>query len=491
LHPVVSTTRGALRGAPAAHGTTVFRNIPYAAAPVGPLRFRPPQPPAGWDGVRDASAAGPTAPQLPYAAPLDTLLPEQTVPGEDYLNLNVWTADPGGRLPVMVWLHGGAFTNGSGSLPLYDGAAFARDGVVLVTVNYRLGDEGWLHLPGTAPNRGLLDQIAALAWVQENIAAFGGDPGRVTVFGQSAGAMSIGALLAAPLAEGLFHRAILQSGAAQHTLSQRSADLVCDRLAETLGIEPTLAELGALPGDALLKAGQRLRAALNADPDPARWGEAAHNLLPFAPVVDGEVLPKDPLEAVRAGAAAGIDLLIGTTTEEFRLYLVPTGLVDVLPEPFLQLAAARYGLSPEALDAYRADHPDASPGDLASALTSDWFYRIPAIRLAEAHQGSSYLYEFAWRSPACDGRLGACHAVELPFVFDQLNADEAAALIGPRPPQQLADTVHHAWTAFATTGTPGWAPYRPADRTTMRFDTASVITRDPRPTERTRWDGLR
>jgi len=493
--PVVRTAHGAVRGSSAADGTVAFRNIPYAAAPAGPLRFAPPRPPARWDGIRDATAPGPTAPQAPYAPPLDALIPETTIPGEDYLNLNVWTPDTAARLPVMVWLHGGAFTNGSGSLPLYDGATFARDGVVLVTLNYRLGAEGFLHLPGAAANRGLLDQIAALTWVQENIAAFGGDPGSVTVFGQSAGAMSIAALFAAPRAAGLFHRAILQSGAAHHTHSQRTADLIRDRLAEALDAEPTLAEIAALPADALVRAQQQLRAAVTADPDPARWGEVAFNLMPFEPYVDGEVLTRSPLEAVRGGAAAGIDLLTGTTTEEFRLYLAPTGLLDALPEVALQHTAARYGLPPEALAAYRTTRPDASPGELTEAVATDWFYRLPAVRLAEAHAGhrqqATYLYEFGWRSAAFDGRLGACHAVEVPFVFDHLTAPGVAGLLGDRPPQHLADTMHRAWTAFATTGDPGWPAYEPARRTTMRFDTDSQPTRDPRPDERSAWDGRR
>ncbi|MGV9270629.1 carboxylesterase/lipase family protein [Kitasatospora sp. NPDC003701] len=497
MHPVVRTTQGALRGARAADGVAAFRNIPYAAPPTGPLRFLPPQPPSPWSGERDATRPGPTAPQAPYAPPLDTLLPETAVPGEDYLNLNVWAPDPAPAAlrPVMVWLHGGAFTNGSGSLPMYDGTAFARDGVVLVTLNYRLGAEGFLHLPGTVPNRGLLDQIAALGWVRDNIAAFGGDPGNVTVFGQSAGAMSIAALPAVERGRGLFHRAILQSGAAHHTHGLRTADLVRERLAELLGVEPTLEAIGALPADALVTAQQRLRAAVTADPDPDRWGEVALNLMPFEPVVDGEVLPRDPLAAVRAGAAADIDLMVGTTTEEFHLYLAPTGLLDALPEAALPALVARYGLPPEAVARYRADRPGASPGEVLSAVATDWFYRIPAVRLAEAHArhrpDATHVYEFAWRSPAFDGRLGACHAVDVPFVFDALGAPALAPLLGDRAPQRLADAVRRAWIAFATDGRPGWPAYTPHDRVTRIFDTHPTLVSDPRPHERTLWDSRR
>ncbi|MEU9131309.1 carboxylesterase/lipase family protein [Kitasatospora sp. NPDC048540] len=495
MHPVVRTTHGLLRGTRSADGVAAFRNIPYAAPPVGPLRLLPPQPPARWDGERDATAPGPTAPQAPYAPPLDVLLPEITVPGEDCLNLNVWTPDTAARLPVMVWLHGGAFTNGAGSLPMYDGSAFARDGVVLVTLNYRLGAEGFLDLPGTTPNRGLLDQIAALTWVRDGIAAFGGDPANVTVFGQSAGAMSIATLLAVPRARGLFHRAILQSGAAHHTHGRATAGLIRDRLAELLGTAPEPAAIAALPTATLVEAQQRLRAAVTADPDPARWGEAALNLLPFEPVVDGDILPRAPIDAVSAGAAAGIDLMAGTTTEEFRLYLAPTGLLDAVPEAALPHLTARYGLPPGALDRYRAGRPDASPGELLAAVATDWFYRIPAIRLAEAHArhrpAATYLYEFAWRSPAFDGRLGACHAVDVPFTFGVQDDRALAPMLGDHPPRQLADAVRRAWTSFATTGDPGWPPYTPDGRATRVFDTDPLLVTDPRPDERSLWDGRR
>ncbi|MFG2825553.1 carboxylesterase/lipase family protein [Kitasatospora sp. NPDC048365] len=491
MQPIVRTTGGEVRATPAAHGTHLFRNIPYAAPPVGPLRFAPPQPAAAWDGVRESDAWGAGAPQAPYAPPLDTLLGEHVVTGQDCLNLNVWTPGTGGRLPVLVWVHGGAFTNGAGSLPMYDGAAFARDGVVLVTFNYRLGADGFLHLPGTVANRGLLDQVAALTWVRENIARFGGDPDRVTLFGQSAGAMAIACLMAMDRARGLFHRAALQSGAAQHTLTPPSAELVLTRLAEVLGVAPSVAGISAVPTDVVVKAQQRLRTEVAAHPDPARWGEAALNMMPFEPVVDGEVLPVDPLEAVRSGASAGIDLLVGTTTEEFRLFLVPTGLIDLLPEAAPAVTAQRYGLPQEALAAYRAALPDGSAGDLAAAVATDWFYRIPALRLAEAHNGNAHVYEFGWRSPAYDGTLGACHAVEVPFVFDTLREAGTDLLLGERPPQPLADTLHRAWTAFATDGDPGWPAYEPGTRATMCFGERSAVEHDPRPELRELWDGVR
>ncbi|MCD0485999.1 carboxylesterase/lipase family protein [Streptacidiphilus sp. ASG 303] len=497
MRPVVTTPHGAVRGVLTEAGVAAFKGIPYAAAPYGPLRFREPQPPAPWEGVRDAADHGPTAPKAPYAAPYDRLVPEVDIPGEDCLNLSVWTPGTDGRRPVMVWLHGGAFTNGSGSVPGYDGTRFARDGVVCVTVNYRLGVEGFLHLgEGDPANLGLLDQVAALTWVRDTIGAFGGDPGQVTVFGESAGAMSIGTLLAMPRARGLFRRAVLQSGAAHHTLSPASARLVGRRLAGLLGVAPTRDALAAVPADRVVAAQQQLRAEVAARPDPELWGEAARNLMPFEPVVDGLTVPRPPADAAADGAGAEVDLLIGTNRDEFRFFLLPTGLVDAVSEPLLRRTAAGYGLDPEeAVGVYRGLRPDATPGDLMAAIATDWFYRIPAVRLAEAHArhrpGGTFLYEFAWQPPVLGGRLGACHAVELPFVFDNLHDKAFAGLVGDEPPQQLADTVHAAWVSFAATGDPGWPAYDAERRATMCFDLPSGVRDDPRPHERTLWDGRR
>ncbi|KUJ65309.1 carboxylesterase [Streptomyces albus subsp. albus] len=481
---VRGTAQGAVRGRLSPDGVASFLGIPYAAPPFGPLRFRAPAPPEPWTGVRDALAWGPTPPRAPYAPPFDALIPEAVRPGEDCLNLNIWTPapEPGAGLPVMVWLHGGAFSNGSGSTPAYDGSAFARDGVVCVTLDYRLGTDGFLRLPGVPDNRGLLDQLAALRWVRDNIASFGGDPDRVTVFGESAGAMSIGLLLSLDGARGLFHRAVLQSGACHHFLRPATADLIAARLAANLGIEPTTKDFAEVPLAELLPAQAALRAELNARPDPAVWGEAVLNIMPFEPVAAGLSLP---------GPDCGVELLIGSNREEYRLFLVPTERLDAFPEARLRAMAAAYGLDPDqALPLYRATRPAATPGELLDALATDWFYRVPAIRLAESVPGS-YLYEFAWRSPRFDDRLGACHALELPFVFDRLQDPAYAPLLGPRPPQALADAMHGAWVSFAKTGDPGWPAYDTSTRTTMAFGTDSAPEPDPRPAERALWEGLR
>ncbi len=494
MNAIVKTRYGAVRGN-VADGVSTFRGIPYAAPPFGANRLRPPQPAAPWSGARDALTYGSKAPQLPYPPPVDVLLPELAVPGEDCLNLNIWSCDLGStRQPVMVWIPGGAFEAGTGAAHWYDGSRFARDGIVCVTINYRVGADGFLYLGDGNANLGLLDQVAALEWVQENIAAFGGDPGNVTIFGESAGGMSVGTLLSVPRAEGFFRRAIAQSGAAHHAISADTAQRVGRRLAETLGVEATREAITAVPLDRLLQAQAELKADLAAHPDPRRWGEVAVSMMPWQPVVDGDVIPARPIDRIVAGAGAGIDLMVGTNTDEWRLFLVVTGAIEHVTAEALAGAVAAYGLPVETtLAAYRAAHPGASPGDLLAAIQSDWWCRIPAIRLADAHAKSAsatYMYEFAWRSPQFDGLLGACHALEIAFVFDTLG-NGTEPLLGDDPPQQLADAMHAAWVAFATSGDCGWPKYDLSRRATMRFDIASEIVDDPRSGERALWERVR
>jgi para-nitrobenzyl esterase len=495
MDTVVKTRLGAVRGA-TIEGIAVFKGIPYAASPFGARRFQPPQPVEAWNGVRDALTYGATVTKPPYFPPFDVLLPEPAIAGEDCLNLNIWTPDPGkAGLPVMVWIHGGAFANGTGAIPTYDGSRFARDGVVCVTINYRLGVDGFLFLGQGSANLGLLDQVAALTWVQENIAAFGGDPNNVTIFGQSAGGMSVGSLLSMPRARGLFRRAIAQSGAGHHAISSTSAQRIGQYLAEKLDVEPEVEAIAAVPSDRLIAAQLALSADVFEHPDPARWGEVAANLMPFEPVIDGDVLPARPIDCIAAGASVEIDVMVGTTTEEERLFLVPNGAINAINGDILAGVVALYGLPvAETLATYQATRPDASAGDVYEAILTDWFFRIPAIRLAEAHMlnnGRTYMYEFAWRSPAFDGQLGSCHALEIPFVFDTLAIGGMEVLLGDAPPQQTADKMHAAWVSFATCGDPGWGQYDLNQRLTMQFDTRSDLLKDPRRAERALWEGLR
>ncbi|MEU9994543.1 carboxylesterase family protein [Streptomyces sp. NPDC050848] len=466
-----------------------FLGVPYARAPVGPLRFRGPEPVEAWDGVRDALAFGATAPKRPYKAPLDALLPDPDVAGENCLNLNVWAPWPpplqdgpgaaSGR-PVMVWIHGGSLVHGSSSLPVYDGEAFARDGVVLVSLNYRLGIEGFRVFPDAPANLGLRDQLAALTWVRENIEAFGGDPERVTVFGESAGAISIAALLASPLAKGLFRRAVLQSGAPM-ALPLDRARRTTEAIAAHLGVAATARALSAVPAERLLDA----QTEVTGKGTPLTGGHS------FQIAVDGEVLPRDPFEALRDGSSADVDLLMGTNTEEHRLWFVPGRLVERIGRLTLRVALWRTKVPSRTVRAYRAARPGETPGELLGALATDKLLRVPLNRLADARAagpGATYVYEFGWRSPVLG--LGACHALEIGFVFDTLDRPGAAALTGPDAPRPLAGAMHSAWVRFAATGDPGWRPWD-ASRPVMTFgrpgDDAPTLVESPREEELRAW----
>lgn len=493
LTTVVRITNGAVRGF-VADGVHVFYAIPYAAPPFGRNRLRPPQPVLPWRGIRDALTVGVMPPQLAYPPPWDRLIPERGSVGEDCLNLNIWTPDPGAAgLPVMVWIPGGMFECGAGAT--YDGSRFARDGVVCITINYRVGAEGFLYLPDGNGNRGLLDQIAALEWVRDNIKAFGGDSANVTVFGQSAGAMSVGALLAMPRSQGLFRRAIAQSGGAHQAMAADSALKVTAELARKLGVSATQEGFATVPVRRLLRAQAELKDDLVAHPEPERWGkELVLDILPWQPVIDGEILPALPIDRIAVGAGRDVDLMTGSTTEEWNFFLVPSGAIDQITPEAVAGAIAAYGLPVDtALAAYRAARPEASAGQLLAAVQGDRLFRLPALRLAEVHATSpaaTYLYEFAWRSPGFGGRLGACHGADIAFVFDTLDG-ETRSLTGPGAPQELADTMHAAWIAFARQGDPGWPSYDLTRRATMRFDSQSVVANDPQQVERLLWAGVR
>jgi carboxylesterase type B len=496
MDTIITIEQGGLRGS-LVDGVRSFKGIPYAAPPVGANRFRPPRPAAAWSGVRDARHFGPKTRQPAYPPQIALMLNELTGGGDDALTLNVWAPAAGsGPYPAMVWIPGGMFEfHATGASPWYDGSRFARDGVVCVTINYRVGADGFLFCgDDDYANIGLLDQIAALRWVRDNIAAFGGDPRRVTVFGESAGAISIAALLTMPRAAGLFQRAIMQSGAAHMVMSAGAARRVSSNLARRLGVAATRDALAGVPVDRMLDAQLALHDDLAADPDPHRWSQAVvATQMPWQPVIDGDVLPAHPLDRLAAGAAAGIDVLIGTNTDEHRLFLASTGAIEHINEAALAAAISAYGLPvAETTAAYRAERSGAGPGDLLAAIQTDWFWRNPAIRLAEAHArhgGTTYMYEFAWRSPQFDGTLGACHALEIPFVFDTLGLG-TEGLWGPHPPQSLADTMHAAWVGFAADGRCRWPQYEPIRRWTLRFDVASGVVADPHGAERAVWEGV-
>jgi para-nitrobenzyl esterase len=508
MDTIVSTRNGQVRGR-IRDGVSSFLGVSYAAPPVGAFRLRPPQPVEPWTGVRDATALGPEPPQpqFPRDDPSGMLF-DPAVPGDDCLNLNIWTPDPGAAgLPVMVWSPGGSFHFSSGGS--YDGSRFARDGVVCVTFNWRTGADGFLYLGDgdDGANLGLLDQVAALSWVRENIAAFGGDPDRVTIFGESAGAMSIGVLLSIPRAEGLFRRAALQSGAAHHVIAADDAARIGARFAEILGVPASREALAAVPVDRFLEAQGQVDAEVLSSPDPGRWGpEVVASTMPFHPVVDGDVVPAEPIQRIAAGAAADVDVLVGTNSDDWRMFPVLGGFIDQVTDEVLTAPVERYGSwtlaafglpAETALPAYRIAHPGASPGDLLADVLTDWWVRVPAVRLADSHapaRAGTFMYEFAWASPAFGGRLGACHALEIPFVFDTLDLGRGQMLggaLGDDAPQELADSMHAAWVRFAAEGDPGWPRYDLERRCVMRLGLESAVVEDPYARERDLWAGVR
>jgi para-nitrobenzyl esterase len=475
--PVVETASGAVRGRRAG-GVLVFLGIPYAAPPFGPNRLRAPQPASPWTGVRDATAYGPTVPKGQYSAAVRPLLREVTIPGEDCLNLNVWTPDPSAPdpsapglpapgpaaagLPVFVWIHGGSFTNGSGANPGYDGTAFARDGVVCVTINYRLGADGFLELPGADPNRGLRDMIAALTWVRDNIGAFGGDPGRVTLAGESAGAMAAATLMSVPAARGLFARAVLQSGAASNVLTTTQAAQVSERLTARLGVAATRDAVAAVPLDQLVAAVTALGLELRVPGAAAEWGDLAR-LLPFAPVADGELLPRMPLD----DATGQVPAMIGTNRDEGRLFFVPAGVVGAIDDAMLARFAAGYGITDLSTFA------GATPGEVLCDVHTYVHFVRPADQLAGARgETPTWRYLFEGLDVTDNGGLGSCHAAEIPFVFGTSGLPQMRLLIGARPSAAVAETMHSTWVRFAASGDPGWPP-----GTTARLADKLVIVR--------------
>jgi len=466
------TTEGGVVEGVAGDGVRAFYSVPYAAPVTQARRFLEPQPVDPWPGVRDATThPGPRAPQAelpPSDIDFVPLMGGEAPGGFDYLTLNVFTPDePDGPRPVMVFVHGGSFVAGSKDAPIYDGSAFARDGVVCVVINYRVGIEGFLPIPGAPTNLGLRDMIAALAWVRDSIAAFGGDPGKVTLFGESGGAYCIAHLLTSPLAKGLFHRAICQSGHAYASRDIAHQQRIVKGLARRLRIKPDRDGFLSRTAEALIPEQMRIMIpSLWLDMRDRGGRDPSFNVTRFLPVHGDDVLPRPALEALEAGAGGEIDLLIGTTTEEANIFFAPGGVRGRLSRFavlfFLRRAVPR---ARQALRAYGLDAKGTKPGEALTRAVTDLMFRWMVRRTAAAHAGRSWVYEFDWRSPALGGDLGAAHAVELPFVFDTLAcASGDRGLLGPAPPQALADSIHALWIAFATTGRAPWPPYDTATR---------------------------
>ena len=456
---IAETTAGKIEGTEE-DGLCVFRGVPYAAPPIGELRFRAPQPPEPWDGVRATQAFSPIAPQVSNPV-LEDLLPTPDPPqpqSEDCLYLNVWTPSLGGARPVMVWIHGGAFTIGSGSEEYYDGANLAARGdVVIVTINYRLGAFGFVNLPALGEtNFGMRDQIAALQWVQANIANFGGDPGNVTIFGESAGGMSVGSLMASPEAAGLFHKAIPQSGAAHNALTMEETEATGRKFAEHLGVAPD-------DVDGLRAASTADVLAASVSVDPLASGDMSDAAsptpqMPFQPVIDGAFLSRLPIEHIREGSADGVATLVGSLDEEMKMIIAAVPQ-DPSEEDVIAGLSAMHPDGAAAYAAYRAARrergEDDSPGEIFIAVIGDVMLRLPGLRLADAQtsRAPTYAYLFDWKSPGLDGKLGSCHALEIPFVFGTHGGAPDFAGSGPAA-DALAEATMDTWLAFARSGNP-------------------------------------
>ncbi|MES3021596.1 MAG: carboxylesterase family protein [Pseudomonadota bacterium] len=463
-----------------------FYSVPYAAPLTAERRFRAPQPVERWPGVRDATRPGPSAPQSPPPPSdeidIEPLLGVALANGPDYLTLNVYAPSGVTRdRPVMVFVHGGGFVAGSKDAPMFDGSAFARDGVVCVVINYRLGIEGFLPVAGAPTNLGLRDIIAALAWVRANIAAFGGDPGKVTVFGESAGAYAIACLMTSPLATGLFQRAICQSGHAYISRDNTVMQKLVRRLARRLKTTPDRAGFLRLSPEQMLPAQDWvMKPSFWFDMRDAQKRDPSFGITRFMPLHGDDVLPLCPLEAMRQGAGKEVELLIGSTSEEARMLLAAGNAMSKLKR-WLALMIVRKALpdAKAALRAYGLDEKGARPGEVLTRALSDLIFRAMARRTAELHHGRSHVYEFDWRSPAFGGQLGAAHGVELPFVFDTLAcASGPKGVLGENPPQSLADAIHALWIGFATDGGLPW-PQFDAGRRQVWSLTRQVAEHEP------------
>jgi len=477
-------------------GVNVWRGIPFAKSPTGVLRFQPPQPMDDWEGIRSALDFAPSAPQ-PEVTLLTSLTKQPSMrQSEDCLYLNIWSpqADAAHLHPVMVWIHGGAYVTGSGAIPWYDGTSFAQTGdVVVVTVNYRLGALGFLHLEeqfgedfAGSGNLGLFDQIAALRWVQDNIAAFGGDPARVTIFGESAGAGSIAVLIVAPLARGLFKQAILESGSGNlgvHTAKNASA--TAERVLSAVGVEHgDLVALQKVPVEKWVEAGTAL-------------GQG----LPFGPVIDGVLLTDDPLLALQKGVARDVPILTGVNLDEFKLYTAADeGWFTAANESQLR-ERVRGVLGPvpdDLIDFYLHNMLGQTPCErLIPMITYGVFVRgmLRTVDTQVTFGAPTWVYRFDLQSPVWDGRLGACHAQEIPFVFNNLHQPGVENFTGDAPVRQsIAQQMHSAWIAFAHTGNPKdaagleWPSYDLERRFVMTFGLQTHVESDPYCSERKAWE---
>ncbi|HEY9365763.1 MAG TPA: carboxylesterase family protein [Agromyces sp.] len=463
--------RGAWRGEPGgASASAAFLGIPFAEAPVGELRFAAPVPKAPWEGVRDALEFGATAQR---GDPGVTLIPEPSVPGDSTLNVNVFTPTPStdAALPVLVWIHGGGFFAGSPASLWYDGGRFNRNGVVTVTISYRLGFDGFGWISDAPSNRGVRDWLLALQWVQENIASFGGDPSRVTIAGQSAGGGAVLTLLGMESAQHLFQGVYAISGALADVTPER-AQKFGRELAAAAGVEPTIAGFSSLSEDRILEL-QKKATELGPDSLQSMIDEG----LGLGPAIDGELLTRSTKDSLAAGVGADKPLVIGATDDEFTMaFAEAEKKLRWIPK---SLMLKKLGMPKAKLKPYLAANADVArkgTARIAGRFLTDQMFRTALIKIVALRgDAPTWVYRFSWPS----GVFGfAEHCLDVPFFFDCLDSIAIEPLAGPNPPQRLADEVHGGAVAFITTGEPGWPRYTETERKTRVYDAPSTVVAD-------------
>ena len=488
---VIETKSGRIHGY-CENGLEIFKGIPYAEPPVGNLRLRPPIAKDPWSDVFSATQYGNCSFQ--GYTQLEDWFGKLRPESEDCLNLNIWTpATDNKKRPVMFWIHGGAFIMGGGIDPMYDGSSLAKRGdVVVVTINYRLGILGYLHIPGETVNVGQFDQILALKWVHDNIELFGGDPDNVTIFGESAGGYAVVALSAMPAAKGLFRRVIAQSAP---LINPEVNGKVTKGIMRQMNLKKNDIEgLRKLAPEKIIEAQNKY------------FEKNPTDILALRPLIDGDTIPIHPLKAFQNGECSHLDFMIGTTEEESKLFIaldpnfssINDDDVEKLVIGYLRTLGIDVNRSKKMLNVYKEARL-GKPKELMSALMTDYIFRISTIRLLEAqnvHQPNTYNYMFVWKSPVFDGKLGACHALELPFVFGSLNLPLMDGFVGKNPNKELSEKMMSAWISFARTGNPNhealpeWPAYNVDKRATMLFGNKCEVANSVSDKEREAWDGL-